>query len=211
MDEFYLKHMYNIECPGDLMIQTHVSLDSQSGMLVQDDGSTIIKYRSGFCVDHFNTSQNTIELSAFICNSAPYEMENKTLEGTCGDKDLVNFNQKLRTAYTYLGLFSVIFLVITLFVYCTLPRLKNLHGKIVICNVTSILITTTLLILIYNVHRQSEGGFSVNTSEFLIFVPPLACSGLGYALYIAGLSMFCWMSVMCIDLCWTFARKTIPR
>ena len=93
----------------------------------------------------------------------------------------------------------------------TLPKLKNLHGKIVMCNVTSVLITTILLVLIYNVHKKPEDSLTEDSSEFLIFVPPYVCSGLGYSLYIAGLSMFCWMSVMCIDLCWTFARATIPR
>ena len=42
-------------------------------------------------------------------------------------------------------------------------------------------------------------------------VPSYLCLGLGYALYYTGISMFCWMSVMCIDLCWTLARATIPR
>lgn len=94
-----------------------------------------------------------------------------------------------------------------MFVYMTLPHLKNLHGKIVLSNVASILFTTILLVLIYNVQQENENV----TEEFLVFVSPTLCLGLGYALYYTGISMFCWMSVMCIDLCWTFARATIPR
>ena len=54
----------------------------------------------------------------------------------------------------------------------TLPKLKNLHGKIVICNVTSVLITTILLVMLYNAHKKPENDLSMESSEFLIFVPP---------------------------------------
>jgi hypothetical protein len=37
------------------------------------------------------------------------------------------------------------------------------------------------------------------------------CKALGYSLYCAGVAMFCWMSVMCFDLYWTFGRTTMPR
>ena len=101
-----------------------------------------------------------------------------------------------------------------MFVYFSLPTLKNLPGKIVLSNVTSILLTTKLLIIIYNVQKKQdhfEGQETLAEGEFLILVPSYLCLGLGYALYYTGISMFCWMSVMCIDLCWTLARATIPR
>ena len=61
----------------------------------------------------------------------------------------------------------------------------------------------------YNVKPGS--GSQQTSEEFWILDSPLICSGLGYSLYISGISMFCWMSVMCIDLCWTFAGAKIPR
>ena len=128
--------------------------------------------------------------------------------------DFEDLNKTIRAAYSFCGVFSLIFLFITMFVYMTLPSLKNLHGKIVLSNVTSILLTTKLLLIIYNVKKQDNFEESLQKreeEEFLILVPSCVCVGLGYALYYTGISMFCWMSVMCIDLCWTFARATIPR
>ena len=133
--------------------------------------------------------------------------------------DFEDLNKTIRAAYSFCGVFSLIFLIITMFVYMTLPSLKNLHGKIVLSNVSSILLTTKLLLIIYNVQKQDNFEESLQNrqeelekeGEFLILVPSYLCLGLGYALYYTGISMFCWMSVMCIDLCWTFARATIPR
>ena len=65
--------------------------------------------------------------------------------------DFEDLNKTIRAAYTFCGVFSLIFLIITMFVYMTLPSLQNLHGKIVISNVASVLLTTKLLIIIYNV------------------------------------------------------------
>ena len=93
-----------------------------------------MNYSSGFCIDHFIIN-SSLEVSAFVCRNASFEITLKdqtkqSLKSTCRDKDLLDFNKKLPTVYTYCGLFSLIFLIITLFVYMTLPRLKNLHGKI---------------------------------------------------------------------------------
>ena len=94
--------------------------------------------------------------------------------------------------------------------YCSNPFEVLFYSfSLVICNVTSVLITTILLVLMYNVKPGS--GSQQTSEEFWILDSPLICSGLGYSLYIAGISMFCWMSVMCIDLCWTFAGAKIPR
>ena len=136
----------------------------------------------------------------------------KITNGTC-QFNFEDLNKTVRAAYTFCGIFSLIFLIITMFVYFSLPTLKNLPGKIVLSNVTSILLTTKLLIIIYNVQKQDhfEGQETLAEGEFLILVPSYLCLGLGYALYYTGISMFCWMSVMCIDLCWTLARATIPR
>ena len=114
--------------------------------------------------------------------------------------DFEDLNKTIRAAYTFCGVFSLIFLIITMFVYMTLPSLQNLHGKIVISNVASVLLTTKLLIIIYNVQKKDhfEGQEGLIRGEFLILVPSYLCLGLGYGLYYTGISMFCWMSIMCI-------------
>ena len=75
--------------------------------------------------------------------------------GTCRF-DFEDLNKTIRAAYTFCGVFSLIFLIITMFVYMTLPSLQNLHGKIVISNVASVLLTTKLLIIMYNVHKKDH-------------------------------------------------------
>jgi hypothetical protein len=45
---------------------------------------------------------------------------------------------------------------VTLFIYVTLPSLKNLHGRIVVCNVIAILLTTLSLMVVYNVRRSDN-------------------------------------------------------
>ena len=78
-----------------------------------------------------------------------------------------------------------------------------------IANVSSISVTTLLLIVAYNVKR--EGDDINETDEFFFIITMTTCKALGYSLYCVSISMFCWMSVMCFDLFWTFARTTLPR
>jgi hypothetical protein len=44
---------------------------------------------------------------------------------------------------------------------------------------------------------------------FIIFqISNTGCYFLGYCLYCVGISMFCWMSVLCFDLFYTFTRSS---
>ena len=56
----------------------------------------------------------------------------------------------MRNIYTVCGVISIAFLLITLLVYATLPKLKNVQGKIVLANIVTILVTTATLIFLYN-------------------------------------------------------------
>ena len=89
------------------------------------------------------------------------------------------------------------------------------QGRIVIANVSSISLTTFFLVVLYNVKSGSELDIApendIPNEEFFVEISHSTCQALGYSLYCVGISMFCWMSVMCFDLFWTFARTTIPR
>ena len=136
------------------------------------------------------------------CNGTP------TPEPSCQTtlKDLYNFRQKLRYVYSISGLVSLFFLFIILYVYLTVPDLRNLPGKIVISNVIAIGMTTALLVIMFNTAPPGA-----HLSGLILSANKTMCLLLGHALYFSGLSMFCWLSTLCFDLCWTFGRSTIPR
>ena len=99
-----------------------------------------------------------------------------------------------------------------------LPRkaISYFQGRIVIANVSSISLTTFFLVVLYNVKGGQELDITnessdIQNDEFFVSISHTTCQALGYSLYCVGISMFCWMSVMCFDLFWTFARTTIPR
>ena len=118
-------------------------------------------------------------------------MEDKE-PSTCLDDHIT----KLRLINTVSGVTSCVFLVITFLVYVSVPELNSLHGKIVISNVVSILFLTAYLVLVYH------GSHTL---------APLQCKIFGYIGYFFALSMISWMTVMSLDLCWTFLRAQVPR
>jgi hypothetical protein len=63
-------------------------------------------------------------------------------------------------------------------------------------------------VLLYNVKNETDFHLA---NDFYLLINKQTCNALGYSLYCVGISMFCWMSVMCFDLFWTFGRATIPR
>ena len=83
------------------------------------------------------------------------------------------------------------------------------------------MITTFLLILTYNTQLQmneneSSSKTQLQTSEnetsdgdeFVILISTTSCQWIGYSLYGSGMSMFYWMTVLCLDLFWTLARTS---
>lgn len=77
-----------------------------------------------------------------------------------------------------------------------MPELNNLHGKIVLSNIVSILMMTVYLVCVYNLTHT----FS-----------PLVCKVSGYLGYFFTMTMFSWMTIMNLDICWTFKRAEMPN
>ena len=111
------------------------------------------------------------------------------------------FNKICRSVYTFAGVFSLFFIAFTLYLYLTLPKLRNAQGNIVIANLVSTFFATSALILSYN---AIPNGF-IEEPAFVIEKP--VCIILGYLLYFFGLSMFCWMAALGFDLFLTFGPK----
>ena len=78
-------------------------------------------------------------------------------------------------------------------VYAALPSLRNLPGKIVFSNVLAVAATTIMLLINYNVR-------SLNLKA-------ISCKVVGHLTYYFGIAMFCWMTIMCFDLCTIFLKE----
>ena len=86
--------------------------------------------------------------------------------------------------YTALGACSIIALVLTLVVYATVPKMMDLNGKIVMSCALSTLLATLYLVIVYNYHCPC-------TTQ---------CTVLGYFGLFTNLSMFSWMTIMCLNM-----------
>ncbi|OXU28823.1 hypothetical protein TSAR_011197 [Trichomalopsis sarcophagae] len=98
-----------------------------------------------------------------------------------------------------LALISSIFLLATLLVYVCLPGLQNLHGKTLMCHVTSLLFAYGFLgitgLLTHTVFDQD------GIDEYVV---DKVCKYLGYAILFCFHAAFFWLNVMCFDIWWTF-------
>ena len=82
------------------------------------------------------------------------------------------------------------------------------------------MLTTFLLLITYNTQLQNDNNSNNNTNknnnndsmvdhvdEFVVYISTEVCKLIGYTLYGTGISMFYWMSVLCLDLFWTLANS----
>lgn len=81
---------------------------------------------------------------------------------------------------------SVPFLIITLLVYLFVPQLRNMHGKLLVCNLSGLAIAYSCLAwLKFNGHDYIEEN---------------KCKSMGRLIYFSLLSAFCWSNVISYDL-----------
>ena len=93
-----------------------------------------------------------------------------------------------KAIYTALGAVSILAIILLIIVYSTLPGMRNLHGKILMSCAFSTLLATLYLIIVYNYESSCT----------------LGCTVLGYFGLFSNLSMFSWMTIMCLNMVWTF-------
>ncbi len=128
------------------------------GHLYVDNGQTADTFDEGFCLDLFiDKTRETSIISAIVCVkpllSFPSPRKGKGIGSQLckASFDHEIFYKKIRQAYIVAGLISQVFLSITLFLYMTLPDLKNFQGKLITVNLFLIFLTTFLVILMYNI------------------------------------------------------------
>ncbi|XP_032666485.1 G-protein coupled receptor Mth2 isoform X2 [Odontomachus brunneus] len=108
--------------------------------------------------------------------------------------------QNIKTSYkvnTVLEFTSCTFLLVTLLVYVCLPNLQNLHGKTLMCHVSSLFLAFTCLAVI----PWITPGVASNIKEPKVTA---ICKALGYTMLFSFLSAFSWLNVICFDIWWTF-------
>ncbi|XP_063364476.1 G-protein coupled receptor Mth2-like [Cydia amplana] len=88
-------------------------------------------------------------------------------------------------------LVSSVFLILVLIVYCLLPELRNLCGKILMAYVACLLATFLSFALLDFISMADE-----NTE--------IICLIFTFLIHYSCLACFCWMNVMSIDIWWTF-------
>ncbi|KAI8427739.1 hypothetical protein MSG28_002168 [Choristoneura fumiferana] len=88
---------------------------------------------------------------------------------------------------------SAVCLAFTLLVYCSLPELRNLHGRTLICHVGTMLLAFSCLA------RVQYGT-----------IEPNYCVLFGYSIYFGFVAAFAWLNVMCLDIWWTFGSEYQP-
>ncbi len=85
------------------------------------------------------------------------------------------------------------------------PELRNFQSVIICTYIFSIFFTTLVIVILYNVKVDFKPEDPVEGSEFFVSISESTCQHLGFCLYFSGILMFCWMSILCFDLFWTFA------
>ena len=139
------------------------------GGLLEHEGYGL---KTGYCVDHELHPDGMVDTLVLRC------LEGNT---TQVKEECINTESShLLVIFTVLGVISLVFLLVTLIVYVTVPDLFNLHGKIVVSNVSSIFLVTSYLLIVYNAPIP-QGSMS--------------CAVLGYAGYYTSMAMFAWMTV----------------
>jgi hypothetical protein len=104
-----------------------------------------------YCLD-FSTDQGAY--LPFICFPPPTESETK-------DQNTVVY-----TMYPIGMLVSIPFLIVTFVVYAAIPELRNLHGKSLMCHVSSLLTAYTFLAVVQLGGSSLSDGVCITSGEY---------------------------------------------
>ncbi|XP_011634433.1 probable G-protein coupled receptor Mth-like 3 isoform X2 [Pogonomyrmex barbatus] len=133
--------------------------------------------QDNYCMDfHYNMTFDNFVV--FTCYSSNYLIKSHYVSVT-------------------LQIIRYIFLLMTLLIYACLPSLKNLHGKTLICHISSLLLAFSCA-LIDNLSLNYMSIQSINLQIKIMLKVT------GFTLLFASLSAFTWQNVMCFDIWWTF-------
>ena len=115
---------------------------------------------------------------------------------------------RLYTFYAFVGVVSLFCLLATLYVYIAIKEYVTIHGKIVLANIISTALVHLFYLIVFNKQSRDphdDGRLGVHLTEH----HDPGCVALGYFGYLANLLMFAWMTIMCLDLTWTFYKGRV--
>ncbi|XP_063529721.1 probable G-protein coupled receptor Mth-like 3 isoform X1 [Cydia strobilella] len=128
-----------------------------------------------YCVEEFDRrhchDDNPIEVAAVFCFLGAPELEK-------------NFYLSF-----VLNTISAVCLGLTFLVYVSLPELRNLHGRTLICHTGTMLLAFSFLARVQ--YDKVENHL---------------CVVFGYMIYFGFVAAFAWLNVMCVDIWWTFGN-----
>ncbi|XP_061707897.1 probable G-protein coupled receptor Mth-like 3 isoform X2 [Cydia pomonella] len=133
------------------------------------------KTEDNYCLEEFDRrhchDDNPIEVAAVLCFVGASETEK-------------NFYLSF-----VLNTISAVCLGLTFLVYVSLPELRNLHGRTLICHSGTMLLAFSFLARVQ--YDKVEDHL---------------CVLFGYMIYFGFVSAFAWLNVMCLDIWWTFGN-----
>ncbi|XP_046439771.1 G-protein coupled receptor Mth2-like isoform X5 [Daphnia pulex] len=146
--------------------------DKQLDFSIRHDGQIVLHLENlpvektdQYCIENNVVDGEDIKLVALVC--FPEQGE----------------DSKGAFLFGCLNLFATVFLVATLLVYAILPKMRNLHGVVVMCYLASMTVTNVFHAILMLV-RGSD-------------MPPGLCSTLAISLHFAYIASFSWLNVLC--------------
>ncbi|XP_034834048.1 G-protein coupled receptor Mth2-like [Maniola hyperantus] len=152
---------------------------SDYNFMVTDDGRLILLFGSDpqiepeqFCIT--NRTVNTNERSAVVCDEVEEEIIDESVLGYC-------------------MIVSIVFLTLTLIVYCALPEMRDLQGKSIINFCASLALGLSILSILKLQFEYSHMGL---------------CAARGFFIYFFLLASFFWTNAISIQILLNLKRPT---
>ncbi|XP_044003329.1 G-protein coupled receptor Mth2-like isoform X4 [Aphidius gifuensis] len=152
-------------------------------IIFENNNPPKIKSHNAFCITNLYDTEKNVSLTAIAVCFEPQT-----------DDVLEKFNISIPLAM----IMSIIFLIMTFFVYSVLPELRNIHGKTVMSYSACLCISYLTIVIV-----QFGGKY--------VFDNIIFCKINAFSIYFSFLASFFWLNVMCFDIWWTFGGlRSLP-
>ncbi|XP_046390262.1 probable G-protein coupled receptor Mth-like 3 [Ischnura elegans] len=195
---FFIFHGAEEKCEsGGRILLEDFFLSSENASLLTKNGTKMDKPGS-FCIDYFIDKDKYIPILCDVKETVDAAVDGGTMDPTAvtgatnssAEQEKDTCKEVMYILYPMGMIISIIFLSISLFVHAYIRELRNLHGKCLMCHISSLLIAYVFLSTV-----QIFGNYF--GEKF--------CTAAGLIVYFSFLSTFLWLNIMCIDMYITFS------